>query len=516
MSRSLKIISELNCLFPTFALGRGLFLSFFIALLFTPGIVWGEVEDPLPLCPASLRSDTPGFREIRRTCDFNRKRLPPCPVGQPSIDPYQLDWLNQPMLHARRRECAKEWTVIAFLAMNNDLNDFGEDDLGELAWGKALDREHRVDVLVEAAFRDRPGKRYVFEANLDSGRPSDVVVKDFRGIEHNTGDPKTLENYLEWAVEEFPARNYMIVIGGHGDGWAATVPKPAAAPNASSGRLGNGLARDDTFNDWLTIPDLKHVLTRVSNTYLGGSVFDVFAADACFMQQAEVAFELRNHANFIYGSIPVMAYQGLPYTELIRGFVEGKYDSPRTLAIDLPKLMLASYKDKNDRVYASTIDATVLREEFADSLLELGRAGSAWFEASADKIMDSFQMTSIISDTIQHQNSVVEFRDLLGKWEASLAAEEPRTAPLKTAIQKMRTTLERTMISHAYGDRYLPLRDRILGLSIWFPSSMASFRNFEEELSSSRLHSIDCKCSFGHLEPNAWGLFLRNIFTLKP
>jgi hypothetical protein len=231
------------------------------------------------------------------------------------------------------------------------------------------------------------------------------------------------------------------------------------------------------------------------------------------MQQAEVAFELRNHANYIYGSIPVMAYQGLPYTDLIRGFVEGKYPDGRSLAIDLPKLMLASYKDKNDRVYASSIDASVLREEFANSLLALGRAGSAWFAASTDRIMDSFQMTSIASETMQHQNSVVEMKDLLGKWKASLV-EEPRSEPVRQAIQQMETTLGRTMISVAYGDRYLPFASRIQGLSIWFPTSMASFRNFEEQVESSRLHQIGCNCSFGHLEPNAWGLFLRGIFTL--
>src|SRR3990167_10502646 len=99
---------------------------------------------------------------------------------------------------------------------------------------------------------------------------------------------------------------------------------------------------------------------------MGGEPFDIYAADACFMQQAEVAFELRKQARFLYGSIPVMAYKGLPYVELIRNFVDGKYPEARELALDLPRLMVDSYRDKNDKVYASTVESEPLETELTE------------------------------------------------------------------------------------------------------------------------------------------------------
>src|SRR3990167_6199734 len=42
----------------------------------------------LPLCNSELRSDDPDFASQRQHCDFNRKKLPLCPEGTTSLDPW--------------------------------------------------------------------------------------------------------------------------------------------------------------------------------------------------------------------------------------------------------------------------------------------------------------------------------------------------------------------------------------------------------------------------------------------
>lgn len=461
-------------------------------------------------------------------------KLPDCPPGTASLDPWRTDWLTgYPRLNAKRKDCVKEWTVIVFLAMDNDLNWFGEDDLGELAWGKTQDKDHRIDVVVEADFRERAGKRYVFEASPERNGPGAAVVRDFHAEasgERNTGDPRTLEAFLEWAMENFPARRYALIVGGHGDGWAATLPKPSELGGANArdpGRIGNGIALDETTGDpalpkdWLTVSDLRRVLTRVANRHRGGKPLELYAADACFMQQAEVAFELRNQAKFIYGSVPVMAYQGLPYAALLKNFVDGKYPSERALALDLPQLMVDSYKDENPRVYASTVETEKLAQEFAPALFALGRAGSAWLASSEDRLMDAFRVTSPIANAITHQNSVVELRDLLLEWRKAFASmpgaaaeRETLRANVLASLAGVEVALKNSVVASAAGERYAGERERIGGLSIWMPRGLPAYRSFQEHLRYSSLHRFGCDCAEDPLRPNDWGLFLRSAFTL--
>lgn len=474
----------------------------------------------LPLCPLWLRSDDPNFSRIRQGCNFNRKLLPACEAGMPSLS-QSRNIEGELRTNPRRRECTKEWTIIAYLAMDNNLVEFGEENLQDLAWGKAKDQAHRVDLLVQANFKGKPGKRYIFEADNDGQRVVDAVAKDFRETGMNTGDPKTLREYLAWAVEEFPARHYFLIMGGHGDGWAAQIPREhASAPGADAGRLGHGIAYDETHKDWLTIPDLNRVLDQVSDRFLGQDPLDVYAADACFMQQAEVVFELRKHAKFIYGSVPVMAYQGLPYAAILENFVNGKYAEARNLAMDLPQLMVASYKDKNDRVFASSIDTSLLDSEFAESLNRLGAAGQKWLQDSKQYLVDIFLITGLARSSISPQGSVVELRDFLGKLTDALSAGNSpggevadATKNFLAAAQEMQAVVDKVVVSKAAGASYESVGSRIGGLSIWLPSSMPAYNNFQENLMHSNLHRIFCDCSREKTEPNAWGLFLRAVFV---
>ena len=511
-------------------------LAALLLFAFSGGIVHAQEQQGAPaprrdLCPESLRSSDPHFDSMRRTCDFNRKRLPPCPSGLPSLS--ERRGINGELrLQPARRTCTKEWTVIAFLAMDNhDLSEFGEDDLGEMFWGKAKDLDHSFDLVVEADFfatmdKPRSGKRYVIEALGDGFRSRDSIFRDYRDNEQNTGDPRTLEKFLEWAVEEFPSRNYFFIMGGHGDGWAATNPRELrhraenaalAAGNSGNGRIGNGIALDENTGttgekDWLTVPDLRRIFARVQNVYLGGDPIDVYAADACFMQQAEVAFELRDHARFLYGSVPVMAFEGLPYEEILSRFARGLYDSSsgvdgaRVLALDLPPVMLNSYRDKNDRVYASSIDTSLLESDFAPALSALGQAASEWLRhGRGEKIERQFLVSGAARGAVAYQSAVIELRSFLQEWEKQLdipplpqmsgepalpptAAQSQAEANLRSKIISLNQALERLVIAKAWGARYQVWESRLGGLSIWMPGTGAHWLSFGAQATRSQLH----------------------------
>ncbi len=107
----------------------------------------------------------------------------------------------------------RKWTVMVYLAGDNDLDSAGVVDLTEMKKAGSSDR-----VAVVAQF-DRigtlKGTRRDF---LQKGGTLDEDVVGDLG-ETNTGDPAVLRDFILWAATAYPAEHYMVVIWNHGSGW---------------------------------------------------------------------------------------------------------------------------------------------------------------------------------------------------------------------------------------------------------------------------------------------------------
>src|SRR5215813_9140525 len=107
----------------------------------------------------------------------------------------------------------KQWTVMVYLAGDNNLDSAGVADLQEMKTIGSTDQ-----VAVVAQF-DRSGagrttNRYVLRRG--STLAEDLVTS--LG-ETNTGDPAVLRDFVTWAATTQPAQRYMLVIWNHGSGW---------------------------------------------------------------------------------------------------------------------------------------------------------------------------------------------------------------------------------------------------------------------------------------------------------
>src|SRR5215510_7905000 len=119
----------------------------------------------------------------------------------------------------RRRNMAKsgkQWTVMVYLAGDNNLDAASLADLAEM---KKVGSTDEVDVVAEL---DRQGagigtKRY----HLQKGTPlAKDAVEDLG--ETDTGDPAVLKSFLMWGIKNYPAEKYLVVLWNHGAGWDDT------------------------------------------------------------------------------------------------------------------------------------------------------------------------------------------------------------------------------------------------------------------------------------------------------
>ena len=107
----------------------------------------------------------------------------------------------------------KQWTVMVYLAGDNNLDGAGAIDLGEM---KAVGSTAGINVVAQfdRSGKTRETKRYFL-------RKGGSLAKDaVAGLgETNAGDPDVLASFVDWGTKNYPARHYALVVWNHGNGW---------------------------------------------------------------------------------------------------------------------------------------------------------------------------------------------------------------------------------------------------------------------------------------------------------
>src|SRR5947199_5993257 len=100
----------------------------------------------------------------------------------------------------------KPWTVMVYLAGDNNLDSAGVIDLREM---KQVGSTTSLNIV--AQFDRRAANRQTRRYFLRKGGDLEADAVDSLG-ETNAGDPNVLINFLRWSVKNYPADRYMLVI----------------------------------------------------------------------------------------------------------------------------------------------------------------------------------------------------------------------------------------------------------------------------------------------------------------
>jgi hypothetical protein len=103
-----------------------------------------------------------------------------------------------------------------------DYNGFT--DLKEM---KQAGSTEQVAVLAQfcRGIKNRPTKRYYLTRDSRDGKLAHDVIEDLG--ETKPASPEALAGFFNWGIEHFPARHYMAVLWGHGNGANdETLPYP--------------------------------------------------------------------------------------------------------------------------------------------------------------------------------------------------------------------------------------------------------------------------------------------------
>jgi hypothetical protein len=206
-------------------------------------------------------------------------------------------------------------TVLVYIAADNSLTSFAADDIAEMVSGFAAVDADKNNLLVYVDTQSE--KPFLYQITKDSkGAVVKKVLHEYQ--QQNSVYPTVMAEVYNRAFSAFPAKSYGLVLWSHGDGWLPS-PSNISASKASTRWFG----QDGT--SYMDITSLNTALNSAPH-------FDFILFDACFMQSVEVAYELKDRADYFIGAPNEIPGPGAYYTELVPAMFSQAKDLASTVA----------------------------------------------------------------------------------------------------------------------------------------------------------------------------------------
>ena len=234
----------------------------------------------------------------------------------------------------------KDLTFILYLAGDNNLNNLGYLDLLEISRSRVdLDK---INVLIFTDFykesddirgyiikTNNPNDKLTFNIKIENNNYSISYLKMVEKTEEkNTGDWKTLQEVLDYAYNNYPAKQYILNLWDHGDGWYNDNNNTNPFEDEK-----RAIAVDDTSNgDSLNLWEVEYA---IKNSKIGK--LNLIYMDACLMGGVEVAYQLKDVADYLMFSPEVTPGKGSEYEYMLNA-ISDNYEKSM---LDVAKAIIA-------------------------------------------------------------------------------------------------------------------------------------------------------------------------------
>jgi Clostripain family len=169
--------------------------------------------------------------------------------------------------------------------------------------------------------------------------------------EVNMSDPATLVDFVTWAVQNYPADRYMLIMSDHGAGWPGGWSDPAPAVNPK-----NKAPLAEGMGNMMYLDELGDGLAEIQSK-TGIDKLDLIGFDACLMAQIEVMSAVAPYARYAVVSEETEPSLGWAYTAFLQKLTE----DPSLSTADLARAIVDTYIVDDQRILDDNA-----RAKFAD------------------------------------------------------------------------------------------------------------------------------------------------------
>jgi len=202
------------------------------------------------------------------------------------------------------REEPRDWTVLVYMAADNELDPFAAQNLRELAEGAAAPG---TQVIVQIDRHVRFATDSIVNLPPFSGtkrlRVESGYLRELADLgETNTADRHVLADFVRWGITEHPAERYALILWDHGAGWQ-----------------GFGVDESETPRARLALSDVRNAIAEGTQA-AGVGRLAVLGFDACLMGTLEVAATLAPYADYLVASEELEPAHGWGYRIVVSRF----------------------------------------------------------------------------------------------------------------------------------------------------------------------------------------------------
>lgn len=175
------------------------------------------------------------------------------------------------------------------------------------------------------------------------------------------GDAQTLQDFLRYSLDNYPAEHRMLFLWDHGGGSLY------------------GVCFDEKFGNPLSLNDLRQVFKSVTTANPEKPTFDVVAFDACLMATIETANSLYGFSRYLVASEDMIPAKGTDYAGWVGALAKNPAIDGKDLAIVMCETYLPYCKEygADDMATLSVIDLSkipALNEAYGNLAKEALRA----------------------------------------------------------------------------------------------------------------------------------------------
>lgn len=343
------------------------------------------------------------------------------------------------------------WTVMFYLDGDNDLHATYPPILNQLE--AAADNPNVNVIVLWDSIGAGDSTYYHVQHDTNFAELADYVEGEtmWSQGELNMGFPGTLSDFATWAMEEFPARHYALILDDHGSG------------------LGGGLL-DETSGRTMNLPEMQLALATIHEQ--SQQKIDVLYMAMCLMGMIEDAYQFRNHVDYYVANEHLQWAFVEPYYPYVAGITETS--TPAEVAQHFAGAYADVAEAANDAYTISVVDIAQL-----GPLAEATQGLGGELDWAMEEISPT--LTAVLSDVQRFDNKrprginmsdtsidLYHFADLvslnlLDYGDIVIAATEVMSAVDDAVIYERHASDGSTNLDNSHG------------ISIFFPSTSSSF-----------------------------------------
>lgn len=352
-------------------------------------------------------------------------------------------------------------------------------------------------------------KRFLVQLD-ESGDMEELASEELEDLgEVDMGNNQTLVEFAEWAISNYPAEKYVLILSDHGMGWP-----------------GGWSDNDPNEFSEMTMDKIDEALaTIVADTGIGQ--FELVGFDACLMAQVESVSAVAPYAKYTVASEETEPALGWAYSS----FLQALTDDPTMDGAELAQAVVDSYIEQDGRITDDRARAVLVEETMETTgeptAEQVAKAFGNNITLTAVDLSTVSDLNAAINDlavalTAVDQSAVAEARaraqaytSIFGKESpqpyidlghfAALLQETINDADVKAASKAVIDAIAASVVNEKHG----PERPGSTGFTIYFPNSNL----YEQTIDSEWLSYVKTAGRFS--AASLWDDFLTFHYTGK-